>query len=304
MGLLLFNQTAKIKSILTSLGKKSRGRIKRFFRGLGLKKNHLTASFRMLPRFIIIGAMKCGTSSLYRHMVEHPCILPARRKEVHYFDDTNYSQGINWYKAHFPLSLYASIFKWRNGLEVISGEASPYYLAFPLSPERISKVLPDVKLIAMLRNPTDRAYSHYHHQVRHGREPLSFEEAIDAEQERLHGERNKILRDDSYYSFNFWAYSYLTRGVYIDQIEFWMKYFSKDRLLILKSEDFFSSPEREFKKTLNFLDLPDYKLRVYPKVNTGSYDEMPSAIRQKLNDYFRPYNERLYEWIWQDYKWC
>ena len=160
-----------------------------------------------------------------------------------------------------------------------------------------------VKLIVMLRNPVDRAFSHYYHQVRKGRETLSFEAAIEAEDERLRGEREKILQDENYYSYNFWAYSYLARGIYVDQLEAWMKYFSKEQFLILRSEDFFSNPEKEFNKALVFLDIPKHKLQTYSKVNAGSYDKMSVETRKKLMDFFRPYNERLYNLVGQDFEW-
>jgi hypothetical protein len=291
------------RSMFKLLVQKSRHHNKKVSNDVAFKIKYYTSSFRMLPSFIVIGAMKCGTSSLYQYLAQHPCVLPARRKEVHYFDDSNYESGIAWYKANFPMSIVARTIGFRNRQQVITGEASPYYLSFPLTPERMSTIMPSVKLIAMLRNPIDRAYSHYHHQVRHGREPLSFDEAIDAEETRIKGEREKIVQSGCYYSYNYWAYSYLERGLYIDQIEHWMKFFSKEQLLILKSEDFFSSPAEELKKTLRFLDLPDFELKVYPKVNTGKYKKMPSTTRQRLQAFFKNYNNRLNIWAGKDFGW-
>ncbi len=299
----MHNQVEHIRSILAPIARGSSQGIKRISRDLGWKLCQWTAPFRLWPDFIIIGSQKCGTSSLYQYLVQHPWILPARKKEVHYFDDVNYHQGSNWYRAHFSLAAYETYLKLRNRHDILTGEASPYYLAYPRAPERIARVMETVKLIVMLRNPVDRAFSHYYHQVRKGREGLSFEEAIEAEEERLRGEREKILRNGNYYSYNFWAYSYLTRGIYIEQIEAWMKYFTKEQFLILKSEDFFSNPEKEFNRTLRFLELPNYKLQTYSKVNAGSYDKMSVATRKNLLNFFRPYNERLYNLVGQDYEW-
>ena len=277
--------------------------LKRFTAKLIFKTSELTSRFRLLPSFIIIGAQKCGTSSLYHYLVKHPSIFPARRKEIHFFDEESFSKGIRWYKAHFALSAYARLWSRRIEAKVITGEASPYYLAFPAAPERIATVLPNVKLIVMLRNPTDRAFSHYHHQVRHGREPLSFEKAIEAEGKRIEGEEKKMFMNNNYYSYNFWAFSYLARGVYINQLENWMRFFHRQQILVIKSEDFFSTPEKELRRSFEFLGLPDVELGSYPKVNAGDYDKMAEQTRKNLTAYFKPYNERLYEWLEEDYLW-
>jgi hypothetical protein len=297
------NRIGHIKSILAPLAKGSKQSINRVSKNLEWKLCQWTAPLRLWPNFIIIGAQKCGTSSLYQYLIQHPYILSARKKEIHYFDDVAYQLGINWYRAHFRLPTAKYLTESHDRSAVITGEASPYYLAYPLAPERIARILPTVKLIVMLRNPIDRAFSHYYHQVRKGRETLSFENAIEAEEERLQGEIEKILRDENYYSYNFWAYSYLTRGLYIEQLEMWMKYFSRDQLFILNSEEFFSNPETELNRTLEFLQLPNHKLQSYSKVNAGSYDKMMVRTRHKLGEFFQPYNQQLYDFVGRNYGW-
>ena len=117
---------------------------------------------RMLPDFVIIGAQKSGTSSLYDFVVQHPAILPAAKKELHYFS-LGYKKGEYWYRLRFPI---------RASQKLLSGEASPIYLFYPMVPGRMKKLLPDVKLIVILRNPVDRAYSHYHDTKRKKRETV------------------------------------------------------------------------------------------------------------------------------------
>jgi len=116
-------------------------------------------------------------------------------------------------------------------------------------------------LIVLLRNPIDRAYSHYWREIKKGRETLSFEEAIKIEKSRLKKEIEKILENGHYVSFNFIHYSYLTRGIYVEQLKRWFKYFPKHQFLILCSEEFYSNPEEKYKEVLNFLKLPSFKLK-------------------------------------------
>jgi len=111
-----------------------------------------------------VGAQKAGTSSLYSYMVQHPQVLPAARKEIHYFD-RHYDKGLRWYRRHFPLRA-------RLSSERLSGEASPYYLFHPHAPRRIAETLPDARILMLLRNPANRAISHYFHEARVGREKL------------------------------------------------------------------------------------------------------------------------------------
>jgi hypothetical protein len=179
----------------------------------------LTAGRRTLPAFIIIGAQKAGTTSLYKYLRQHPNIVPALKKEVKFFD-CNYDLGLDWYRSHFP---YHSKL---NG-QKMTGEASPHYLFHPLAARRIANVLPEVKLIALLRNPVERAYSHYQLNVRRGREPLSFEQAIDKEEERLQGMREKILAGEDIPLYNFLHYSYLAKGIYADQLQYWFAQFPR-----------------------------------------------------------------------------
>lgn len=256
----------------------------------------ITSPLRLLPDFIIIGGKKCGTSSLYNYLAEHPNIAPAFRKEVHFFDGAGERRTL-LYRAYFPTRSR------KRGASLITGEATPYYLFHPLAPARARSVVPRAKLIAVLRNPVDRAYSHYHHEVRNGTEKLSFEEAIERETERLSGEQERMLRDGGYDSLSLHRYSYLSRGTYVDQLRNWRKHFPKEQLLILKSEDLFADPRTVLEQTLSFLDLPPLEREEYSKDNKGSYSDMDPSTRDYLIDYFKPHNERLQEYLGRDFGW-
>jgi hypothetical protein len=249
------------------------------------------------PGFLIIGSQKCGTTSLYNYLIQHPSLIAASKKEIHFFS-THYQKGYEWYKNHFPGKKDS-----RKKTDAITGEATPYYIFHPHSPARIRKILPNVKLIVMLRDPVERAFSHYKHHVKFKVEPLPFVEAIKAESERLMGELDKMVQDESYNSYNFQMFSYLARGVYIDQLKRWLEYFPKEQLLILQSEDFFRDPEGNFVKTLQFLGLPEYKLMSYKKFNASQYSLMDKSMREYLINYFIPYNESLYELLGLDFGW-
>lgn len=266
----------------------------------------LTCHLRVLPDFLIVGAQKCGTTSLYRNLVGHPSIVPARIKEVHFFNNShNYFQGgVGWYKAHFPTFLRKYYITHFRRKDFLTGEASPFYMYHPHAPRRISELLPEAKLIVILRNPVDRAYSHYHHEVERGCETVSFEDAIRLEEERLRGEFDKLMQDEHYTSWKYNHNSYLLRGVYVDQIKRIHTYFDKSQVLILKSEDFFRDSQATIEKILQFLGLPPWQAGDFKKANVGSYQKkMDTAMRSQLIRYFEPHNHRLYDYLDINFGW-
>ncbi|MFC7647665.1 sulfotransferase domain-containing protein [Streptosporangium lutulentum] len=148
----------------------------------------LTARSRILPSFLIVGAQRCGTTSLYRALSQHPLMLkPVLHKGVHYFDMA-YDQGLSWYRAHFPLRPRVSRLSYRYGYRPQAFESSPYYLFHPLASARIAWDLPGVKLIVLTRDPVERAFSAHAHELARGFETeTSFARAVELEEERLAG---------------------------------------------------------------------------------------------------------------------
>ena len=256
---------------------------------------------RTLPDFIIIGAQRSGTTSLYRYLISHPEIRSASRKEVHFFD-VNFWRGQNWYRAHFPFDVSSSMLG-KGERSWITGEASPYYIFHPLAAERTANVLPEVKLIALLRNPIDCTCSHYYHNVRRGYEHLSFREAIEIEAERLRGEKDEILKDGNYQSDTFAVFSYLTRGHYAHQLREWLRYYSRSQILILKSEDFFADPRAGLEQVFNFLNLPCWYPNDYKQHFAFKYPGIDPALRKRLVTYFEPYNQDLYDLLGLNFAW-
>ncbi len=236
----------------------------------------LTARYRKLPDFLIIGAQRSGTSTLYQYLARHPDVRGAFRKEVHYFD-IHYDRGLDWYRACFPF-------------RGVTGESSPSYLVHPEVPARVRAVLPEVKLIAILRNPVERAYSAYQRNLRRGRESRPFGEAV-------------FGRADSL------EFAYLERGLYAEQLERWLQHFPRTQLLVIGAEKFFSETAPVLQRVCAFLELPAWagdaavKRWVAQKYSYRRYAEMDESVRQKLTGYYRPHNERLYRLVDENFGW-
>jgi hypothetical protein len=270
----------------------ARRTLRRAVQGTGTALRRVGAGNRPLPRFLIVGAAKAGTTSLHEHLCEHPRVAAPRAKEVHYFD-FSYRRGSGWYRAHFP----------RAGAGEISGESTPYYLFHPAVPERVARDLPGVKLIAILRDPIDRAFSHHNHETASGYESLPFEQAIAAEPERLRGEEEKLLRSPGYRSYSHQHHSYLARSRYAEQVERWLRYFDRDDLLILSAEDLFTRPAETVEAAQRFLDLePSVPADLSPR-NNRSYSPIAPELRQRLQAEMEPHNQRLFEIAGRDFNW-
>ncbi len=264
-------------------------------------RRELSASAHALPDFIIVGAQKGGTTSLYSYLSRHPQVLKASRKEVHYFDVV-YGCGGSWYRSHFPRRSEIRERARRLGKPVLTGESSPYYLYHPLVPERVARDLPGAKLVVLLRDPVSRAYSHYHHEVRLGHETLSFEEALRREPERLRGAEAQLRADPALLHESHQHHSYATRGLYAEQIERWLARFPRERVLIQKSEDFFADEQQCFDEVCRFLEIGPMGLGNPKAKNAGSYSQ---AIPQgaELRAFFERPNRRLYELLGRDFGW-
>jgi hypothetical protein len=234
-----------------------------------------TSRYRKLPDFLIIGAQRSGTSTLYQYIARHPDVRGAFRKEVHFFD-TYYDHGLDWYRACFPFHGF-------------TGESSPSYLVNPDVPVRVAEVLPNVKLIAILRNPVERAYSAFNRNIRRRRESRPFAEAIAG---------SSTLE-----------FAYLERGLYAEQIERWLQHFRREQLLVLGAEKFFGDTLPVLQRVYAFLGLPAWEgdeaveRWIQQKYSYGRYAELDDATCQRLAEHFRPHNERLYQLLGENFGW-
>jgi hypothetical protein len=271
--------------------------IKTPMRELRAGYRRLTGPLRGLPAALIIGAQRSGSTSLFNYLTQHPHVLPPLGKEIHYFD-LHYARGLRWYRGRFP-------FAHRLRPPTITIDASPYYLAHPLAAERAHRLLPEVRLVALLRNPIERAFSHYQHEVRDGRESLSFVEALDQEAERLAGEEERLLREPGYYSYNHHRYSYTRRGHYLEQLLGWTRWYPRSQLLVLQSERLFRDPAAASAEVYRFLGLGSHRLEKYKPFYQGAYDRrIPADIRERLAAHFDPLNRELYRWLGREFDWA
>ncbi|MBD1886989.1 Wzt carbohydrate-binding domain-containing protein [Microcoleus vaginatus] len=246
------------------------------------------------PDFLIVGAQNCGTESLYGYLANHLQIIKQGSREINFFD-LNFERGVEWYSKQLTRSLA--------GEKVLLWEMSAYYIYHPLVAERVYKCFPDVKLIVMLRNPVERAWMHYHLEVASGCEKLDFEKAIASEPDRLKGEIEKMKADENYYSFNHQHYSYLSRGIYVEQIKNWLDYFPREQLLILKTEDFYENTGKVFSEVLNFLNISASAIKEYEINHVAHYSQMPPEMEQELTNYFKAYNQQLSDLLKENFNW-
>ncbi|MBP0004678.1 MAG: sulfotransferase domain-containing protein [Cyanobacteria bacterium SBC] len=244
--------------------------------------------------FLIIGAQKSGTTSLFYYLSHHPMVRVAPQKEVHFFD-LQYHLGVEWYLSQFPQASIES--------HMLSGEASPYYIFHPDVPRRVYELFPNTKIIALLRNPVDRAISQYFHEVKHQFEDLSIERAFQEEPQRLAGEAEKLRNDLNYQSYSYQHHSYLARGRYLEQLQQWWTYFPRNRVLVLNSEAFFYNPQATLSQVFSFLNLPTLELETYPSLNSGNYSTVSESLKQQLQTYFSPFNRALFDELQQNWGW-
>jgi len=276
-------------------------RVKARERGAGMARR-ATATLRLRPTFLVIGAQKAGTTSLHRYLVEHPFVLCATPKEVHFFN-VEYHRGEAWYLAHFPLKVRARAPRRRYGVQPEVGEVTPAYLFHPRVPERVHAFEPRMKLVAVLRDPVERAYSQYQMQVRRAGETLSFDDALALEEVEVPLELERIRDDPRYVSPSGLRRSYVARGRYAEQIERWLDLFRLEQLFVLTSEELLRDPADAMSRVAAFLGVPDWRAESYPLRSAAEYDSMRPETRECLARTFEPHNRRLEELLGRELAW-
>jgi hypothetical protein len=251
-----------------------------------------TARWRPLPDFLVLGAQKAGTTALYAYLRWHPGITGPSWKEVSFFD-RHWWRGEAWYRGQFPLRPRGRLV----------GEASPSYLFHPLAAERARALVPDAKLIALLRDPVKRAYSQYQHEVALGREPLSFEDALAAEEGRTRGEVERLLAEPRAFSRAWWDHTYASRGLYAEQLDRWLAVYPREQLLVVTTEDLGERTSETYAGVLDFLGAAPHQLGEYPRVFERDYAPMRPETRAALQARFAEPNRRLEVLLGRSLKW-
>ncbi len=259
----------------------------------------ITAPARMLPSFLICGGQRCGTTSLYRALAAHPVVLKAvLHKGVHYFD-TAYHRGLAWYRGHFPLERTALKVEQRFGVPAQTFESSPYYMYHPHAVARIARDLPGVKLIALVRDPVERAHSQHAHELARGFESeTSFGRALALEPARLRGQEERLAVDARYYSFAHQHHAYRARGEYAIYLSAMAARLGRERVLVVESERFFATPEAVYDEVLAFLELPNLGYPAFERHNARPRPSgMDPGLRRELAAHYEPHDAALTAWL-------
>lgn len=292
-------------------GKRFAGRavLKSIVRAIGMA----TSSLRPLPDFLVIGAKRGGTTSFYFDLLEHPGVLqlfpppvPGLKgdatKGVHYFD-SNYFRGERWYRSHMPTLPTRWITSHRQGFAPVSGEASPYYLFHPAAAERAYLSVPDARIIVLLRDPVMRTYSHWKERRRGEAESLDFREALEAEADRLRGERERLVADPTYGSYPWEQQSYAAQSRYAESLRPWIERFGRDRVFVTASEDYYADPGQVLGEVHKFLGLPRRVVSSGRVRNAAMGEQLHCEIRSGLAAQFAAPNHDLAELIGRSLPW-
>ena len=253
-----------------------------------------TSKGRSLPDFLIIGAQKAGTTSLYRYLREHPDVdVEPGVGEIHFFDN-HWERGTDFYRSHFPRTAKMVRRGAETGRPVLTGEKTPYYLYHPLSPQRAVETVPDARLIVLLRNPSERAASQHKMNVNLGMEPLSFADAIAAEPERVDATFQAIIDGTAPSGGGPVAwYSYVGRGRYAEQLDRWLAHYPREQMLLLRSEDLLADPDRTYAATLDFLGLDAYEADFVRHNAARKPYHVDPEVRERLDRLFAEPNRDL-----------
>lgn len=293
----------------TRAGARARQALKSTVRSVGIA----TSGLRPLPDFLLIGTKRGGTTSFYFDLVEHPSIIrlfppplpglkPDATKGVHYFD-ANYVRGEDWYRSYMPTVVSRSLSSRRYGVAPVAGEASPYYLFHPDAARRAHAAVPDARLIVLLRDPAQRTYSHWKERRRANAEELDFLAALDAEPDRLAGERERLLEDPSYASYPWEQQSYATQSRYAEALRPWIDQYGRDSLLVLASEDYYADPVRALGDVDEFLGLPRRTRSTGTVRNAAPGAHLPPEVSERLAAEFAKSTEDLTTLVGRRFPW-
>ena len=252
---------------------------------------------RALPDFIIVGVQRGGSSTLFNFIAQHPHIHRPLNKETHFFT-RDFARGERWYRSYFP-----KIAEIKPGQ--VTGEATPNYIFYPHSLNRIKTMLPEVKLIVTLRNPVYRAISHYTFSRKVGVETLPISEAMAGEEHRIKSDYQRVLQEPGYLGYEHRHFSYKTRGIYVDQLEKLYALFDPSQILVIKSEDIFEGRREVLAQIFTFIGVsPHFDGLELRRINRLKVNyPLPDNLIQDLHQFFIPHNQRLYQFLGRDFNW-
>lgn len=280
-----------------------------FFRSYGTA----TARWRPPPDFLLAGGKRCGTTSLYFHLLAHPDNLPmfpsarhlpkARDGKGPHFFDQHYDRGPAWYLSHFPSTFERRRHARTTGHEPVAGEASPYSLYHPLAPQRARALFPDLKVVFMLRDPVQRTHSHWREQTRNGVETLSFADAIAAEATRVGDDEQRLRTGEITRSFAHENQSYVGQSEYVIGLRRWMEHYPREQVLVTFSERYFADPAGVVSEIYAFLGLRPVPVPAAARLNAAPSTPLPGDVEQELRRHFAPLNAGLSDLLGHPVPW-
>lgn len=294
-------------------GRDLRALVKKTGSGVFRVLGSATARFRPNPDFLLIGTKRGGTTSLYYDILKQPQVITlypsAKRlpkanetKGIHFFD-SNYSRGERWYRSYLPSRWARRRAEKAQGKRVVVGEASPYYLFHPLAAERAARLVPEAKLIVLLRDPVLRTHSHWKERRRSNAEPLDFSSALDAEETRLAGEEQRLREDPSYYSYAHEQQSYVTQSRYVRSLRRWVELFGIENILVLASEEYYAEPASTMRTITEFLGIDYAPVAVGEHRNAAHGEHIEPELRERLRAMFAADNAELEALIGRSLPW-
>jgi hypothetical protein len=286
-------------SVRTMVPERAQARVRSAYLTVG----RLSPSIRLEPGFMLIGAHRCGSTSLFKALAEHPQISrPPVNKGTDYYT-LNYWRGRDWFRGHFAVAASARVRARKLG-KPVAFEACTYYMFHPLALERIRTDYPDMKFIVSLRDPVERAFSAYKHELARGFEwETSFERALELEEERLVGELDRIRADPTYESFSHRHHAYVGRGQYAEQLDRAFSIYPREQFLVLDSDSFFATPAQEYARILDFLGLETFEPKHFDQHNARPSSPMAAATRARLVSHFSPWDAALHRTLGRSTGW-
>tara|TARA_Y100001949_G_scaffold20490_1_gene14584 strand:+ start:617 stop:1630 length:1014 start_codon:yes stop_codon:yes gene_type:complete len=262
----------------------------------------ITSKYRLLPDFLIFGGTRSGAMTLQRYLIKHPTVYCKRN--IHFFEYT-ITNDVNWYKSHFPTENYKNKTEKKFNQPLRIGEQTGTYMFYPEVPSRVQKTIPNVKLIAVLRNPIDMVFSRYNHMRNQGIEVSPFDEAVNMEIKRMDIiEKDEKIKIHNPFFENSMIFNYIRHGNYAEKLKDWFKHFSREQFLIFTNTELTNDTTKFVKKTFEFLGLEPINNIDYIKHNVGEYpNKMDNSTKKKLEDYFKPFNEELNKLLERNLNW-
>ncbi|MCY4252486.1 MAG: sulfotransferase [Thaumarchaeota archaeon] len=249
-----------------------------------------------LPNAYIVGFQRCGTTALYSYLAQHPDVMAGFAKEARYFEDAaRHARGIGWYRSNFALSAQRALHERRTRRRAVIMDASAKYASHPHAMRRIAAVTPEARIVALVRDPIDRAYSHYRMNVvarPDVEEGMTFAQAIEAEESRVAGEYERMERDESYYSTRYFGYAYARGGLYAKMLAPWAERFG-ERLLVVEAESLRADPQGTVGRVAGFLGLERREVADTRERNVGGGEGIDGDTRSRLAEYYREPNKDL-----------